>query len=510
MSLDSGLETGLGSGTDPDGNRPGPAATHAAGPGEHTVLLPRISTDPLDDLVERVRPTLSQAVDSLHVAAALEADGLTDRGARVEYGYQDVFALSTEVYRRLGPRLPRPRDVRVRGNRSWRESLRLISHGPLYVLPCTAFPAVLAIVGRRSLVLGLVFAGVLGWVYAGVASHAAYRMLGLGRPRAAGRILIVATLTVPVAGAAAGAGLVWLTGGGVALVAMITCQVAYQLTSTVMVFYRREPWLALVMTPAFLIGVAYLILGSGLRPWSAAVAAGCVVAAFLLAVVIAVRRARAAAMAEPPLRAALRPEVPALVGVGAYGLCSAVLLLHAAAPYLLGSLDVAIAAAPLILTMGVIEWRAERFRPQAAALMRRVERPRAFVRGIWQLLARETAICLLAPAIPAAAMLAGLYHLGLLSAVGIVMTAAHVALGGAYLLAFLLAGRDRFGWLCWSMLAAIVAHVGIGALLGSAPLLGRSGPALVDTSLYLGSVLLLQALFVLGLAPILGQAVRYR
>nr|BFE73239.1 hypothetical protein GCM10020092_065400 [Actinoplanes digitatis] len=98
-------------------------------------------------------------------------------------------------------------------------------------------------------------------------------------------------MTVPVVGAAAGAGLVWLTGGGVALVAMITCQVAYQLTSTVMVFYRRELWLALVMTPAFLIGVAYLILGAGLRPWSAAVAAGCVVAGFVFAVVIAVRRA---------------------------------------------------------------------------------------------------------------------------------------------------------------------------------------------------------------------------
>jgi hypothetical protein len=515
VSLDSGLESGLESGLDADGDRHGPsmtaeASTHTTGPGEHTVLLPRISTDPLDDLVDRVRPMLGQAVDSLHVAAALEADGLTDRGARVEYGYSDVFALSTEVFRRLGPRLPTARDAVARDPRSLRESLRLIGHGPLYVLPCTAFPAVLAIVGRRSLVLGLVFAGILGWVYAGVASHAAYRMLGFGRPRAAGRILIVATLTVPIVGAVTGAGLVWLTGGGVALVAMITCQVAYQLASTVMVFYRRELWLALVMTPAFLIGAAYLMLGQGLRPWSAAVAAGCVLAGFLLAVIVAVQRDRAAATGEAPVLLALRPEVPALFRVGAYGLCSAVLLLHAEAPYLLGRLDVAIAAAPLILAMGVIEWRAERFRPLVMALMHRVERPRVFVQGVWRLLARETAICLLGPAIPAAALLAGLYYVGLLSAAGIVMTAAHVALGGAYLLAFLLAARERFGWLCWSMVAAIVAHVGVGALLGSAPLLGMSGSALVDTSIYLGSVLLLQALFVLGLVPILGQAVHYR
>jgi len=486
------------------------ADARATGPGEHTVLLPRISTDPLDDLVERVRPQLGQAVDSLHVAAALEADGLTDRGARVEYGYHDVFALATEVFRRLGPTLPKPRGVPARDPLAWRESLRLIAHGPLYALPSTAFPAVLAIVGRRSLVLGLVLASALGWVYAGAAAHAAYRMLGLGRPRAAARVLTAAALTAPLTGVLAGAGLVRLTGGGIALVAMIACLVAYQLTSTVLVYYRRELWLALAMTPAFLVGAAYLILGPGLRPWSVGVAAGCVLAAFVAAMLLAVHHSRAAAVREPALLVALRPEVPGLLGVSGYALCSAVLLLHAEAPYLLGRLDIAIAAAPLILTMGVVEWRAERFRPQAVALVRRVERPAAFVRGVWLLLGREVAICLLAPAIPAVALLAGLSYVGLLSAAGIVMTAAHVALGGAYLLAFLLAGRERFGWLCASMLAAITVHVGLGAVFGAAPLLGRPGSALVDTSLYLGSVLLLQALFVLGLARILGQARHYR
>lgn len=486
------------------------ADARATGPGEHTVLLPRISTDPLDDLVERVRPQLGQAVDSLHVAAALEADGLTDRGARVEYGYHDVFALATEVFRRLGPRLPKPREAAAGEPRAWRESLRLIAHGPLYALPSTAFPAVLAIVGRRSLVLGLVLASALGWVYAGAAAHAAYRMLGLGRPRAAARVLAAAALTAPLTGVLAGAALVAATGGGLALIAMIACLMAYQLTSTVLVFYRRERWLALAMTPAFLVGAAYLILGPGLRPWSVGVAAGCVLAAFGVAMLLAVRRGRAAAVRETPLLAALRPEVPGLIGVSGYGFCSALLLLHAEAPYLLGRLDVAIAAAPLILTMGVVEWRAERFRPQAVALVRRVERPAAFVRGVWLLLGREAAVCLLAPAIPAVLMLAALSRLGLLSAAGVVMTAAHVALGGAYLLAFLLAGRDRFGWLCASLLAAIAVHVGLGAVLGAAPLLGRAGSALLDTSLYLGSVLLLQALFVLGLAGILGQARHYR
>jgi hypothetical protein len=277
----------------------------------------------------------------------------------------------------------------------------------------------------------------------------------------------------------------------------------------VLVFLRRELRLGLLMTPAFLIGTAYLLLGRDLRDSAVAVAAGSVLAAFAIAVLVAVRGGRGSA-AEPPLRAGWRPEVPALAGVGAYGLCSALLLLHAEAPYLLGRLDIAIAAAPLILTMGVVEWRAERFRPQAVALAHRAERPRAFARGVWRLLARETVVCLLAPAVPAAALLAGLAQAGLLSAAGVVMTVAHVALAGAYLLAYLLAGHGRFALLCWSMLAAIAVHLGAGVLLGSAPLLGIAGPARTDTALFLGSVLLLQVLFALGLAPVLGQARHYR
>jgi hypothetical protein len=53
-------------------------------------------------------------------------------------------------------------------------------------------------------------------------------------------------------------------------------------------------------------------------------------------------------------------------------------------------------------------------------------------------------------------------------------------------------------------------HVGIGAVLGVAPLLGQPAAPLADTALYLGSVLLLQPLFLLGLAPLIGQVRRYR
>ena len=65
----------------------------------------------LDEGVTRVLVTgaggqLGRAVDALQVAAVLEADGHTDRAAQVEYGYSDLFALASEVFRRLGPPSP--------------------------------------------------------------------------------------------------------------------------------------------------------------------------------------------------------------------------------------------------------------------------------------------------------------------------------------------------------------------------------------------------------------------
>jgi hypothetical protein len=369
------------------------------------------------------------------------------------------------------------------------------------------FPAALAVVGRRSILLALVFAGGLGWVYAGVTAHAAYRLLGLGRHRAAARVLRGALLAAPLAGAALGLAVVSFAGGGPGLIVLVLCQLSYQLASTVLVVYRREGRLALAMAPAFVAGSAFLFGGAGWRYWSVGVAVGCVAVAFVLAVWATLGRGGAT---EPSSRATPRTEYPVLVGVGAYALCSAVLLLHAEAPYLSGRLDVAVAVAPLILAMGFVEWRADRFRAQAVALTRRAHAPRAFVRGARLLLARDTTACLLVTAVPAAALLIGLWLRHQLSAAGVAMTAAHVALAGAYYLAFLLAGLGRFGWLCGSILAALAVHLGVGAWLGVAPLLGQRAGPLADTSLYLGSVLLLQALLVLGLAPLVGQVRHYR
>lgn len=165
---------------------------------------------------------------------------------------------------------------------------------------------------------------------------------------------------------------------------------------------------------------------------------------------------------------------------------------------------------PLILSMGFVEWRTSRFWANGVALSRRSRFPHAFVVGIWRTIGRELAVCLAVPAVFGVLLLVALARAGVLSTAGVVMTAAHVALAGAYYLAFLLVGQGRYGWLCLSMTVVIVLHVGGGGLLGVAPLLGQGGDAVTDTSLHLGSVLLLQGLFALGLVPVIGQVRHYR
>jgi hypothetical protein len=425
--------------------------------------------------------------------------------ARVEYGFTDVFALAAEVYRRLGPpAAPEPEPVAAR---SWRNGVRVLAHGPLYALPSAVFPAVLGVLGERSVVLALTVASGLGWMYSGTAAFAAYKMLGLGRPRAAARLLRVSALGAPAAGAVAGIAVMGLFGGGPGLVLLSMCQLGYQLAGTILVFYRREGLQAATMAPAVVAGAAYLAAGVAFRPVALAAAVVGVLAAYGMGLWLTRGRGDAA---EPSARPLLRSQLPGITGVTCYGLCSAALLLHAEAPYLIDRLDIAVAVAPLIAAMGFVEWRAEKFREKAVRLTRTSHRTTEFRRRVWLLAGRETLACLALPGLLGLLLLAGLHAIGRFSAPAAAMVAAHVTLGGAYYTAFLLAGFERFGRLCSCMLAALALHIGAGAWLGAAPLLGRSASPLTDTVLYLGSVLALLALLSIAVAPLVGQVRHFR
>ncbi|MGK5682789.1 hypothetical protein [Actinoplanes sp. URMC 104] len=462
-------------------------AAAAAAPPTHPVVLPRISTDPLDTLVDRMRPALARAVEALQVAAALEADGVTDRIARVEYGFPDVFALAQEVFRRLGPPADDP-PAPVATGHGRRQTVRLLLHGPLYALPSAVFPAVLAVLGQRNTVVALTVAGVVGWAYAGTVAFAAYKLLGANRPHRAARLLRWSAVAAPVAGVAVGAA---VGAGAWGLIVLVAGQLGYQLAGTVLMFYRREAVQAVAMAPAVVAGVVYL-----LTPQARAAALLTAAGGVLLALGAALWCTRGRGSGDEP-----RMRLPwrGLGRVTAYGILSALFLLHAAAPYLLTRLDIALGAAPLILSMGFVEWRAERFRARAVALSRVSRRPADFELGVSRIIGRELLVCTAVPVALGVALVVARPD----PAVA-VMAAAHAVLAGAYYLAFLLAAFESFGRLCASLVAALALHLGVVFLLG------RPVGPLTDTVVLLGSVLALLAMFLLGLAPSVRQVRHYR
>jgi hypothetical protein len=518
-------------------------------------------------LVDRVRPALAHAVGPLQVAARLEAEGVTDRGARVEYGFDDVFALADAVHARLRP-VPGPRPAPPPPVGSAR---RDAAHGALYLMPTALFPAVLAAVGQVPLVTVLVLAGGLGWVWSGGASWLAYRRLGGGDPAGAAAALRGSVVLGLPAAAVLGAALAALgvapgVGVGV-LVALCAAQMAYQLASTLLVFYRREGLLAAALAPAVVAGAWYVVVAwppgsppaGGVLPVALALAAAAVLAALGLGLREA---ARAGADPDRPtggragplaglraglvglraglvglraglvglraglvgLRAGLvglRADLRGLAWAGGYAGLSAAYLLGAQAPYLRDRLDVALTAVPLLAGMGVVEWRARRFFDRARATLSRVRYPREFTGRVRRMLAGGVAGCTAVVAGLAVPLLLGLSGAGLLSPAGVLMAGAHAVLAGAYFLSYLLAGLGRYGALCAALLAAVAAQAVGGRLLGAGGAAGGptgpSGPAggagldpVLDTGLFLGSAVLLVGLWAALLAHAARDAWRFR
>jgi hypothetical protein len=459
-----------------------------------------VSGDPVDNLAEKMRGTVLHAVDGLHVAATLEAEGITDQMARDQYGYPDVFALADEIRYRVGS-TDAPVATRIKRPVDWRGAIRDVGHGLLYLLPAAVFPAAMAFVGPRSLALGLILAGAIGWVWAGGATWMAYRLLGRGYPGAAAKLLAVtALLGIPI-GVGAALVVVVTTGAGYELVLLAAGQMMYQMASGLLMFYRREDLLLLAMVPAAIVGLLYLVAGQSLLVIAVVEVVISVVAAFVIALCQTLKKRTGK---EPDIRTGLRGEFAQLPAVLAYAALMAVFFLHSQAPYMLTNLEILLGFAPLITAMGVVEWRAKEFGLEARALLAKVRYPREFVGRIWILLARNVGVCLGVAALLAAILLFALQAVDMLTPAAAVMTAAGVVLAGTFFLGFRLAEMARYGWLCGSLAACSGLHIAVTSLSpqGLTPL--------ADTTVFLGSSLLLFVLFLAAMAQRLGQARYHR
>ncbi|MFJ8958922.1 hypothetical protein ACIRG5_05990 [Lentzea sp. NPDC102401] len=375
----------------------------------------------LDELVTRVAGLLPDPVDGLQVAALLESQGVTDQVAVDRYARTDVFALAQEVFERL------PRAGATAGQNTPAGTWLHATRGPLYLAPTTVFPAVAAVLGGPAAVRAMVVATAVTWVWGAGASVVAHQLVGSGAAATAVRSLrLFGVAGVVIAVSVTSAALGWSSA------AFVLALAGLQLAIGVLLFHGREVLLSGAVLPAGAGGVLHLVSGATVP----ALALGGVTV--LLAVGAAWHSGRDArdfdGVRLPPVSTLLRAALPSSV----YAALCATLLLYVDSRYVLGALDLAVAAAPLVLGMGVVEWRAHRFFDTAAEELRRCPLPRDFGAVMWRALLRELGICLVALGSAALVLLVALRWSGVLTSPGALLIDGHVLLGGAFFLGFVL------------------------------------------------------------------------
>lgn len=433
-----------------------------------------MSRTTVDALTDRMRPVVTDAVDVLHVAAALESSGVTDDLARSQYGHDDVFALAGTLRERTqgapstapadggpAPRPPHPgtrplvplRRPRRRWSRPGTE-ISHVGHGVIYLLPALSIPALLELVGPRHAVTALVVGGAVGWAWAVVATWWAYAVLGGTGEDAAQASLRRSTLAGVLVGLAAALTLVAL-GGTPPVVGVVAATVtAAQLGTTLMFFQRRRRLLVAVLAAPALAGLAHL-LAPEVVP---ALPVLLVVVLATLALLVVGRAGRGPAAGGLPVRP--RAALPVLW----YAVASVAFLLLPQAAFLGRGGGLPLALAGLFLVMGLVEWRSWVLSHRLRRLLRQSTSITGFRSRTAGLALLEVLACALAAALAAALVLWLLGRAGLAAGPVLLVAASTVPLAAAYLLALVLANTGAYTWLAASFSVGALTELLLPAL----------------------------------------------
>ncbi len=460
----------------------------------------------LESLVAQIRPLLPDPVDELQVAAVLESQGVTDEAAVDGYGMADVFELAHHVYRQLSPApdaepvgKPEPAAKPDAAGRPWWSDL---VHGLVYLMPSGVYPAVAAVLGGPDMLRGLVFATTAGWVWGAGASWVAHRLTSARADRMAARtLLLLSGVGFVLAFGGALLLLRWF-GGGPELVLFVLAQTGFQVATGILVFHGGEVRLLAAMLPACLGGVVHLVSGYADELVVPVLVLGAV--SVVLALGLAYRASRVAGTADPgrvpPVRALVLGALPGM----AYAALCAAFLLHTDVRHVMGPLDLAVGVTPLVVGMGAVEWRVHRLFEQAGKLLRRCASPTLFHHAMWRLLLRELATCLLVLGALALVLLAVLKSTGALTVQGALLIDAHIVLGGAFFLGFVLIRTGGFGRATACLAVVLPVDVLLVELTAGEP--ARHG----DVPVFLGCCVALSVLLLAALNRSVGQVRHYR
>lgn len=460
----------------------------------------RRALDPIALLSRRFDAMCTAAVDPLEIAASLEANGITDRVARDEYGCADVFELADSLFRRvpLRPTTPTAATVLSATPQAGRRTGRELGRGVLFGLPGLFYPAVFASTDARTATIGLVLSLIASWAWSQGMARVAYLYLGRGNADLAKGSLRSSLFfgLVLTGGLAVGATLAF--SASPLLVPVAVAQAVYQLSAVVVLFFDADRRLFSSLSPGLL--AAALYMASGMPP----VLTGLVILAEILsigfALAVAMNLTVHAPVTEKPklTHRDIRETAPFVV----YGmLCAGFLSLSAlttmndAVPAAVG-----LAVAPLVLSMGAAEWRLRRYRERVLGLLQRTYEIPDFARGALTEFLRSlgiywAALLALTLAFACLATLTGALDSRATGALG-----AHLALGGGFFAGFVLTSHGRIILAIASLAGVFLCRLGLTVLPIGLP----------QQTLYLGSSVIFALALILAAYPVLIRVSTHR
>ena len=425
----------------------------------------RRSSDSVDQLSREMNEACTTAVTPHQIAALLEAEGLNDRIVQERYGRSSVFSLASELYDRVPLRRSDERSAEETLDHGGPQpsTLALIMRGPIYLAPMVFLLAVGSTLSLEPLLWAGMLALLLAWSWKQGFGALVYRLIGRGDVSGAQRMAQVSL----VAGTVLVTLIVWLIVGVVldagSIVLFTAGQTAYLIAAATMLTFAQDRILILALLPGLV--VAGVSIAIPAVPDQIAFASMIVTLFIVLIGMVWVTRdgtwAGLPRLTRFDLSIAGFQALLGLVWATLIGLAG---LSIAGTPNMLTT--VSIAAAPMVLTMGVAEWQLQELRHNTREILIETGDPREFAHRVRSSFTQSTAIFTAALVGVTLLVGSGVYVFGTLTGMGAMLAFGFIWLGLAFFAGLGLVSLDR---IVIPLAVSIYAAAFMAYLLAAAP-----------------------------------------
>ncbi len=460
----------------------------------------RRSSDPVNRLSRELDLACTTSTNPHQIAALLEAAGLNDRIVRERYSHPDVFALASDLYGRVPLRTSEPHPVAVDADQEHVQDVvaALLMRGPIYLLPALFFVAARMSLVRDTMMIAGLVALFLAWAWNQGLGSLVHRLIGRENMPAArsmsrlsllaGTIAVTATVSLVVPGAY----------GDLSISLFAAGQTAYLISAATLLTLGKDRLLSMALVPG--VTILGLLVIPGMPAWL-------VGAAMLLTLILVVgamiwvtrlgKRPEVRSLSRKDLSVAVLHALLGAVWATIIGVAG---LSIVDTPGLVGT--VSIAAAPMVLTMGVAEWQLLRLRRTTKSLLIDTDDPSRFATGVRRSFGRSVAILAAAVASTATLISAGSFAAGILIRPGVVLAFGFAWLAIAFYCGLVLLSLGR---IVVPLAASIYMAAFVAFMLIAAP-----QDALAGAGLYAAGCLGLAAVLVAAVLAVVPKAVVHR